>query len=241
MVSTNATYSFTITGNRTIVANFTSSTGVTINANSASATGGGISGDGAYNSGAFVTVSAVPDAGYAFVKWTENGADVSTSASYSFTAGASNRLLVAHMAPAVAVDATASSDIAGSVSGPGTFGIGAAVTLDATPAPGNTFTHWLEGGTVVSTSPTYSFTAGGSRTLVAQFNPIPDVELTPGAVGSGVHMLSWPDADPYWVLQESTDLVTWVNSPRSVTASGGRKAASANTSVGKRFFRLVHP
>ena len=241
VVSTTATYSFTITGNRTIVANFTSSTGVTINVNSASVTGGGIGGDGAYNNGALVTVSAVPDAGYAFVKWTENGTDVSTSASYSFTAGASNRLLVAHMAPAVSVGAVASSDAAGSVSGPGTFGIGAAVSLAATPAAGNTFTHWLEGGTVVSTNPNYSFTVGGSRTLVAQFNPIPDVELTPGAAGSGVQMLSWPDADPYWVLQESTDLVNWVNSPRSVTASGGRKAASTNTSVGKRFFRLVHP
>ena len=127
------------------------------------------------------------------------------------------------------------------MSGPGTYGIGAGVTLSATSNAGNTFTHWLEGSTVVSTSPNYSFTVGGARTLVAVFNPIPDVAMTPGAPGSDVQLLSWSDADPYWILQESTDLVTWVNSPRPVSASGGRKAATANTSAGNRFFRLIHP
>jgi uncharacterized repeat protein (TIGR02543 family) len=241
VLSTNATYSFTITGNRTIVANFISNTGVTINTNSASASGGGITGDGAYKMGDLGTVSAVPDAGYAFVNWTEGGADVSSEAEYTFSVGANNRLLVAHMAPAVSVDASSSSSVGGSVSGPGTYGIGAGVTLLAIPNERSTFTHWLEGGNVVSTSPNYNFTVGSARSLVAVFNPVPDVAMTPGAPGSDVQLLSWSAADPYWVLQESTDLVTWVNSPRPVSASGGRKAASANTSVGNRFFRLAHP
>jgi len=240
VVSANATYSFNITGNRTIVANFLSNTGITINTNSASSPGGSLLGDGVYHAGDSITVSAVPDAGYAFLDWTEGSNVVSTTADYTFAAGA-NRALVAHFAPAVSVDAVASTDAGGTVFGAGIFAIGANAALSATPNGGYTFTHWMEGGTVVSTAPDYAFTVGGARALVAVFNPIPDVEMTPGAPGSDVLMLSWPDADPYWVLQESTDLVTWVSSARPVSASGGRKAASASTTVGRRFFRLTHP
>ena len=56
--------------------------------------GGTVSGDGAYDENASVTVSATANSGYSFVKWTENGEQVSTDASYTFTA-TSDRTLVA--------------------------------------------------------------------------------------------------------------------------------------------------
>jgi hypothetical protein len=53
---------------------------------SVSPTNGGIAtGDGVYTNGTTATVAATPAAGFHFVKWTENGAVVSTSASYTFT------------------------------------------------------------------------------------------------------------------------------------------------------------
>jgi len=52
------------------------------------------SGGGIYSSGETVTVSAQPVTGYTFQKWTENGNQVSTIASYSFTV-TENRNLVA--------------------------------------------------------------------------------------------------------------------------------------------------
>ena len=150
-----------------------------------------------------------------------------------------------HPAPAqvqvVNVDAIASADAGDFVNGSGTYAVGANAVLSAAPNHGYTFTHWVEGNTVVSTAADYAFTVGTPRSLVAVFNPIPDVDLTPGAPGSGVLMLSWADADRCWVLQESADLVTWVNSPRHTAASGGRKSASASTAAERRFFRLVHP
>ena len=57
-------------------------------------TGGTVSGGGEYDENTSVTVSATANSGYSFVKWTENGEQVSTDASYTFTA-TSNRTLVA--------------------------------------------------------------------------------------------------------------------------------------------------
>lgn len=55
---------------------------------------GSVSGSGTYNEGDEVTVSATPADGYKFVKWTENGQSISTSANYSFII-TSDRVLTA--------------------------------------------------------------------------------------------------------------------------------------------------
>ncbi len=59
------------------------------------AAGGSVSGAGSVTAGQSVTLTATANAGYGFVNWTENGSEVSTSASYSFTASA-DRSLVAN-------------------------------------------------------------------------------------------------------------------------------------------------
>ena len=56
--------------------------------------GGTVSGGGTYDENASVTVTATANEHYSFVRWTEGGAEVSTSASYTFNATA-NRTLVA--------------------------------------------------------------------------------------------------------------------------------------------------
>lgn len=58
-------------------------------------TGGSTTGSGIYSEGASVTVKAVPDSGYKFANWKENGAVVSTDASYTFILGSENRTLTA--------------------------------------------------------------------------------------------------------------------------------------------------
>lgn len=54
--------------------------------------GGTVTGGGTYESGASVTVTATPNAGYNFVSWTENGQQISTEASYTFTVSADRTL-----------------------------------------------------------------------------------------------------------------------------------------------------
>ena len=95
IVSTNANYTFTILGNRALVANFTVLPQFTVTLSSNPAAGGNTNGGGTFNSGASVTVSATANAGYTFTNWTEGINIVSTNASYTFTLNG-NRTLVAN-------------------------------------------------------------------------------------------------------------------------------------------------
>ena len=66
---------------------------VSASANSAAA--GSVSGAGNYEDGTSVTLTATPNYGYKFVNWTEGSTEVSTAASYTFTAS-KNVTLVAN-------------------------------------------------------------------------------------------------------------------------------------------------
>ena len=66
---------------------------ITVSANPSMA--GSVSGGGSYQQGQSCTVTATATSGYTFVRWTENGTQVSTNASYTFTV-TSNRTLVAN-------------------------------------------------------------------------------------------------------------------------------------------------
>ena len=68
--------------------------------------------------------------------------------------------------------ATIASPVAGgNTSGGGEYVIGTDVTVGATANHGFVFASWTDGGTVVSTSPGYQFTANVNRELVAYFVP----------------------------------------------------------------------
>ena len=171
-VSTNASYQFTVNKNRTLVANFEKNVNsYTITTSSNPAAGGTTSGDGSYEEGKSVTITATANSGYTFKNWTENGAQVSTSASYQFTVN-KNRTLVANFEKNVnSYTITTSSNPAagGSTSGGGSYEEGKNVTVTATANSGYTFKNWTENGTQVSTNASYQFTVNKNRTLVANF------------------------------------------------------------------------
>lgn len=99
VVSNSETYSFIVTEDASLVANFgLRSYEITASANPAEA--GVITGAGSYDFGENVTLVASPTEGYHFVNWTEGGVEVSTEASYSFTVS-DNRSLMAHFSELV--------------------------------------------------------------------------------------------------------------------------------------------
>ena len=101
VVSTNATYSFTVTANRTLKANFTYTPPTyTVTATANPTAGGSITGAGSYSSGSTCSLTATPATGYAFSNWTSGNTVVSTNATYSFTVTA-NRTLTANFTPIV--------------------------------------------------------------------------------------------------------------------------------------------
>ena len=100
VVSSSPSFSFVAGADRTLVANFITSYSITTS--SSPEVGGTTSGDGNYLGGSSVTVEAVPNAGYAFVNWTQNGIEVANAPSYTFVA-AGNRALVANFLPRLSI------------------------------------------------------------------------------------------------------------------------------------------
>ena len=170
VVSTQASYTFTVNANRTLVANFTAlpqNYNISVSANPTN--GGIVSGGGTYQEGQSCTVNATANAGYSFTNWTENGNVVSTEARYTFTV-TGNRNLVAHFTlQSYTITATADPTQGGTVSGGGTFNYGQSCTLTATANQGYTFVNWTKNGQQVSTNATYTFTVTETATYVAHF------------------------------------------------------------------------
>ena len=170
VVSTQANYTFTVTGNRNLVANFQGqqqSYTITVSANPTN--GGTVTGGGVYQQGQQCTVSATPGTGYTFLRWTENGTQVSTNANYTFTVTGNRNLVAQFQQQNYTISVSANPTNGGSVAGGGAYHYGDNCTVIATPANGYTFLRWTENGNQVSTNATYTFTVTGNRTLVAQF------------------------------------------------------------------------
>ena len=171
VVSSNASYTFNVEGNRDLVANFTAITyTITVSANPSNS--GTTSGGGTYNHGQSCTVIATSADGYTFMNWTENGSVVSTDANYTFVV-TSNRSLVANFEEQLPdtynINVSPNPNIGGTVTGGGTYEGGQQCTVTATANTGYTFNNWTENGEVVTTNASYTFIVEGNRTLVANF------------------------------------------------------------------------
>ncbi len=103
IVSTSTAYTFLLTSNRTLVANFSNipASQFALILSSNPAAGGTTTGSGSYPAGTSVTATAAVNPGYTFVNWTENGAIVSTSAAYTFALSANRTLLANFILTAV--------------------------------------------------------------------------------------------------------------------------------------------
>jgi hypothetical protein len=178
VVSTQANYQFTVTGSRTLVAHFTVQAPQTYTIIvSANPNDGGSPYIGntpgttqvSYTSGQSCTVHANPTNGYTFVRWTENGTQVSTNANYTFTVTSNRNLVAQFTQQQYHITVSANPTNGGSVTGSGYYYYGTVCTLHATPSNGYTFEKWTLNGTQVSTSPDYSFTVIGDAAYVAHF------------------------------------------------------------------------
>ena len=167
-VSTNAAYSFTITGDRTLVANFELQS-FTIATSVNPTDGGTVTGYGIYDHGSTAELTATAATAYNFINWTEDGTEVSTDATYSFTVSEDRTLVANFELQSFTIAASANPAEGGTITGAGTYNYGATAELTATTATGYDFVNWTEDGTEVSTDAAYNFTVSEARTLVANF------------------------------------------------------------------------
>ncbi|MDE7243662.1 MAG: Ig-like domain-containing protein, partial [Oscillospiraceae bacterium] len=92
-ISTEANLTFTVSSDRTLIAvfelipdnSFDPIPKPTYTINTSATVGGTVSGAGEYEEGSSVTLTATPESGYLFVGWTENGEQINTDESYTFT------------------------------------------------------------------------------------------------------------------------------------------------------------
>ena len=141
----------------------------TVAVSSNPAIGGLTAGAGLFEQGTGVTVTALPNAGYTFTNWTDNGVQVSTSANYTFVIVA-NRTLVANYSPILFnIVLSANPAIGGTTIGAGSYNTGSTRAVTATPNSGYTFVNWTLAGVQVSTNANYSFVLNANTTLVANF------------------------------------------------------------------------
>ena len=145
----------------------------TVSVSSNNTAWGTASGGGTFDEYASVTVTATPNSGYQFVNWTENGAAVSTSASYTFTL-TSDRTLVANFT-AITYALTVNNGTGG-----GSYESGTVVNISANVAPaGQEFDQWTGdvSGVANVTAANTTYTVGNSNAVVtATYKLITGVE-----------------------------------------------------------------
>ena len=175
VVSSNASYTFNVTGNRSLVANFTLNT-YSITATADPTNGGTVSGAGTYDHGASCTLTATANTGYTFVNWTKNGTQVSTNTTYSFTVTESATYVAHFSINSYVISVMAEPVVGGTVSGGGTYTYGQRCTITATANENYEFVNWTLNGNEVSTDASYTFTVRESQAYMANFLFIDNVE-----------------------------------------------------------------
>ena len=116
----------------------------------------------------------VTDDNYIFVNWTQNGAEVSTEATYTVNNIKANANYIANFnKKAVQINVKLSEGGTATINGEQTTSkeveTGSEVTVVATPSTGYHFINWTNGTEVASTNATYTFTATANTTLKANF------------------------------------------------------------------------
>ena len=169
VVSTEATYSFEISEDRKLVANFTRPH--TINVTVDPITGGSVTGYGVhyYGDTCALTASPMTEDGYQFYCWTENGEIVSTDSVYSFVV-TENRDIIAHFGFPLNVTVLSVPVEGGYVTGAGTYNYGEICSVIASANDGYQFKYWTANGTWASDNPVYSFIVTSDVLLKAYFS-----------------------------------------------------------------------
>ena len=157
--------------------------------------------------GTEITLSGQADSGSAFTGWSDGTGSASSCAgtdSCTFSLMEDSQVSADFSLIQYSVVVSASPAVGGTVTGGGTYAHSESVTVRATPNAGYKFTNWTEGGSVVSTSATYTFTITGDRNLRANFQALPTGDLRV-SIGN----LEAVEAGAQWRRQGTT---TWFDS-----------------------------
>jgi sugar lactone lactonase YvrE len=125
--------------------------------------------------GIITTVAGTGTAGYSGDGGASTSATLNSPSGLAFDASGNLYIsdtgnnVIRKVTLSVTITTTSSPTAGGTTSGGGTKTYDSSVTVTATPASCYSFVNWTVGGTQVSTSSNYTFTANANQTLVANF------------------------------------------------------------------------
>ncbi|MBR3946641.1 MAG: leucine-rich repeat domain-containing protein [Bacteroidales bacterium] len=151
---------FTATSDGVYVANFARNQH-TITALSADQSNGSVTGGGTYDVGEEVVLTALPNAGYRFLSWSDDNTDNPRTIVVD-----SDSTFIASFRALYTISVIANNDEGGSVSGGGIYDEGAEVVITATPNVGYCFIEWND----ASTDTLRTITVTSDSTFVADFS-----------------------------------------------------------------------
>ena len=167
VVSTSTNYTFTLTGNKSLVANFS--------INTYALTVSGVNGTVAKNPnlsifdyGSIVQLTPTPSVGYSFTSWT--GDATGTANPLSVTMNANKAITANFTLNTYTLNVTATNGSVVKIPNQTTYNHGTSVQLTATPNSGYTFTSWSGDATGTTNPLTVSMTA--NKNITANFTAI---------------------------------------------------------------------
>lgn len=167
-VFADSVYSFTVEGDRHLVAVFEQECYV-VTVTPEPMDGGDITGAGNYVVGSLCQLEAFPKPGYVFERWMENGETVSSTSFYSFVVNENHDLKACFFRVPYEITLSAEPETGGIVEGGGIFYFGDMVTVRALVNPTYYFINWKENGEVVGTNQNFTFAVDGNHHFVATF------------------------------------------------------------------------
>ena len=174
VVSTNATYTFTVNEAADYVANF-EILSYTVTASSIPDYGGTIDGTGTYNYGEECTLTATPNAGFNFFNWVTNLSIYSTDASITFVVTEDMSFIANFSFIEYEVLASVDPEEGGTIFKSNGNHYGDTVTLTVTPAENYVFQNWTEDGVIVSEEESFSITLTTHHYFIAHLTYISNV------------------------------------------------------------------
>lgn len=200
IVHTKPEYSFTVNGDRTLVANYALEMyTIKLESSPLNNIGGAVKGAGKYPYGTELTISANQNLGFTFEGWIERGDTVSNDQTYTFTVDSDHKITGQFSGQQYSIGTNVSPLATGTVNGAGNYYTGDIVELTANPADGYYFVRWLQDSVQLSVRNPYLFTASDDRNLTAEFAEI-----------------WWADKDSLSQSKSDASLVTATTTPSNI-------------------------
>ena len=170
-----ASYDYYITENTTVYAFFTKKYPVNFSADAngsvtATADEQALTSGNKVVGGTEVTLTATANPGYKFVNWTKAGVEVSTDATYSFTA-TENVELVANFVKTATVTLVDAGELGATLTGAGEYAASSSVTVTASHSDADwVFAYWKhQDGEIASYDAEYTFTLGAEDVVLEAY------------------------------------------------------------------------